>query len=220
MDEGWATTLEYLIGQVDLGEDKAAENFKQFRVNRWIKNRNLKSIQVPIVTRGELTPGNILGDNEYGKPALAYLALKDMLGDALFKKSLLEFMGRWHGKHPIPWDFFYSISNASGKNLDWFWNNWFFSSNYIDLSIQKLNPVKKGYDLIIDNIGGFAVPFDVNVTYADGSMQTIHQTPEVWHKDQKQATILLLSAKKIASVSIDGGIWMDADVSNNKLVVN
>ncbi len=219
MDEGWATTFEYLIGQVDLGKEKAAENYKQFRVNRWIKNPSIKEVQQPIITRGELQSGRILGDNEYGKPSLAYLALKDLLGDELFKKSLHEFMARWHGKHPIPWDFFYSINNASGKNLNWFWNNWFFSTNYIDLSIQKLEPTKKGYNLIIDNIGGFAIPFDVKVTYADGSDQTFHQTPQIWEKNQKQASVLLLSAKKISSVSIDGGIWMDADMSNNKLEV-
>ncbi len=219
MDEGWATTFEYLIGQVDLGKEKAAENYKQFRVNRWIKNPSIKEVQQPIITRGELTSGRILGDNEYGKPSLAYLALKDMLGDELFRKSLHEFMSRWHGKHPIPWDFFYSISNASGKNLDWFWNNWFFSKNYIDLSISKLDKASKGYNLIVDNIGGFAVPFDVEVTFEDGTNQTSHQTPEVWHKNQKQATILLLSAKKVSSVSIDGGIWMDADTSNNKFTV-
>lgn len=219
MDEGWATTFEYLIGQVDLGKEKAAENYKQFRVNRWIKNPLIKTVQQPIITRGELQSGRILGDNEYGKPSLAYLALKDMLGDDLFRKSLHDFMDRWHGKHPIPWDFFYSINNASGKNLDWFWNNWFFSNNYIDLSVQKLDQTKKGYNLIVDNIGGFAVPFDVNVVYADGSNQTFHQTPIVWQKDQKQTSILLLSAKKIASVSLDGGIWMDADLSNNKFTV-
>ncbi|RYE09382.1 MAG: M1 family peptidase [Sphingobacteriaceae bacterium] len=219
MDEGWATTLEYLIGQVDLGKEKAAENYKQFRVNRWIKNPSIKTVQQPIIMRGELQSGRILGDNEYGKPSLAYLALKDLLGDDLFKKSLHEFMDRWHSKHPIPWDFFYSMSNASGKNLDWFWNNWFFSTYYIDLSVQKLDQTKKGYNLTVDNIGGFAVPFDVNVTYADGSTQTFHQTPQVWEKNQKQASVLLLSAKKIASVTLDGGIWMDADVSNNTFTI-
>ncbi len=219
MDEGWATTLEYLIGQVDLGKTKASENYKQFRVNRWIKNPHIKEVQAPIVTRGELTSGRILGDNEYGKPSLAYLALKDLLGDELFKKSLQEFMGRWHGKHPIPWDYFYSMSNASGKNLDWFWNNWFFSNYYIDLAVQKAEKTAKGYNLIIDNVGGFAIPFDVTVTYADGSTQTIHQTPEVWQKNQKQASMLLLSAKKLRSVSVDGGIFMDADTSNNNLAI-
>ena len=219
MDEGWATTFEYLIGQVDLGKEKATENYKQFRVNRWIKNPNIKTIQQPIVMRGELQSGRILGDNEYGKPSLAYLALKDMLGDDLFKKSLHTFMDRWHGKHPIPWDFFYSMSNASGKNLDWFWNNWFFSTNYIDLSVQKLDQTRKGYNLLVDNIGGFAVPFDVVITYNDGSTQTFHQTPAVWEKNQKQTSVLLLSTKKIASVTLDGGIWMDADVSNNTFTV-
>ncbi len=219
MDEGWATTFEYLIGQVDLGKEKATENYKQFRVNRWIKNPNIKTIQQPIVMRGELQSGRILGDNEYGKPSLAYLALKDMLGDDLFKKSLHAFMDRWHGKHPIPWDFFYSMSNASGKNLDWFWNNWFFSTNYIDLSVQKLDQTRKGYNLVVDNIGGFAVPFDVVITYNDGSTQTFHQTPAVWEKNQKQTSVLLLSTKKIASVTLDGGIWMDADVSNNTFTV-
>ncbi len=220
MDEGWATTLEYLIGQVDQGNEKAAENYKQFRVNRWIKNPSIKEVQQPIITRGELTSGRILGDNEYGKPSLSYLALKDMLGDALFKKSLQGFMSRWHGKHPIPWDYFYAINDASGKNLNWFWNNWFFSKNYIDLSITKLEKAKKGYNLVVDNIGGFAVPFDAVITYADGSNETLHQTPEVWHQNEKQTTILLLPAKKIASVKLDGGIWMDADTSNNNLVVN
>ena len=217
MDEGWATTFEYLIGQVDLGKEKAAENYKMFRVNRWIRNPNIKTIQEPIITRGELQSGRILGDNEYGKPSLAYLALKDMLGDDVFRKSLHGFMDRWHGKHPIPWDFFYSINNVSGQNLNWFWENWFFSKNYIDLAAQKLNPTKKGYELIIDNIGGFAVPFDVNVTYADGSTQTFHQTPGIWKNNQKQAIVLFSSAKKISSAIIDGGIWMDADVSNNKI---
>jgi hypothetical protein len=220
MDEGWATTLEYLIGQSDLGKEKAAENYKQFRVNRWIKNKSIKEVQEPIITRGELQSGRILGDNEYGKPSLAYLALKDMIGDDEFKKTLHVFMDRWHGKHPIPWDYFYSINDASGKNLNWFWNNWFFSKNYIDLSISKLDKAKKGYNLIIDNIGGFAVPFDVVITYADGSNQTLHQTPEVWHKNEKQTSILLLSTKKISSINLDGGIWMDADVSNNNLAVN
>jgi len=55
-------------------------------------------------------------------------------------------------KHPIPWDFFYSFNTASGQNLNWFWNNWFFSHNYIDLSIREVNKSDKGYSVTIDNI--------------------------------------------------------------------
>ena len=47
------------------------------------------------------------GNNSYGKASLSYLALKDMLGDELFKKALHNYMEDWNGKHPIPWDYFY-----------------------------------------------------------------------------------------------------------------
>src|SRR5213076_2392583 len=58
--------------------------------------------------------GNSYGNNAYGKPALGYLALKELLGDAEFGRALHGFMDRWHGKHPIPWDFFNTVNNVAG----------------------------------------------------------------------------------------------------------
>jgi hypothetical protein len=150
------------------------------------------------------------------KPSLAYLALKDLLGDALFKKSLHEYMARWHGKHPIPWDFFNSISSASDKNLNWFWNNWFFSHNYIDLTLGKVEKINRGYAVSIKNTGGFAVPVNLQVTYTDGSSETMHKTPVIWQADQKRATVNINTAKKVQSVMLDGGIFMDADTKDNE----
>ena len=54
MDEGWATTLEYLIGISDLGEKKATDFFKLFRVNQWINDTSMEE-DIPIIT-----PSNIL----------------------------------------------------------------------------------------------------------------------------------------------------------------
>ncbi|MEP6712449.1 MAG: M1 family metallopeptidase, partial [Ferruginibacter sp.] len=133
MDEGWATALELLIGRSDMGINKAENFFKQFRVNGWINDASSEE-DLPIITPGNVLTGAGLGNNEYGKAALGYLAVKDLLGDDLFKKCLLAFMDRWHGKHPIPWDFFYSFNDVSGKNLNWFWDSWYFSHGYIDLA--------------------------------------------------------------------------------------
>src|SRR4029077_3149708 len=148
-----------LIGREDLGKERADEFYKRFRVNGWSNNPSSDQ-QVPIVTPGDAMTGGGFGNNEYGKASLGYLAMKDLLGDELFKKCLHEYMERWHGKHPIPWDFFYSFNSASGKNLNWFWSNWFFSNYYIDLSVRGVVKSKEGYQLTIDNIGGFAAPFD------------------------------------------------------------
>ncbi|HEU4554631.1 MAG TPA: M1 family metallopeptidase [Chitinophaga sp.] len=214
MDEGWATTFELLIGRDDQGKEKAEELYKQFRVDYWIHDPGADE-DIPIITPGDVLGGAGLGNNEYGKASLGYLAAKDLLGDALFKKCLHAFMDRWHGKHPIPWDFFNTFNNVAGRNLNWFWNSWFFSPDYIDLAAHKPVANAQGYTLQVDNIGGMAAPFDVNITYTDGSTDTLHQTPGVWQANLQQAQVRIPTKKKIQSLNIDGGIFMDADVTNN-----
>jgi hypothetical protein len=213
MDEGWATTFELLIGTSEVGKEKAEALYKNFRVDRWIHDASTAEDQPVITPSSELRGG--YGNNSYGKPSLSYFALKDMLGDVLFKKALHGYMDRWHGKHPIPWDYFNSMSNITGKNLDWFFNNWFFTNYYIDLSLKSVTKSAGGYTATIKNVGGFVVPFDVKATYADGSTESIHQTPVVWEKNQKQITVDIKTTKTIKSVTLDGGIFMDADESNN-----
>ncbi|HEX2848849.1 MAG TPA: M1 family metallopeptidase [Chitinophagaceae bacterium] len=214
MDEGWATTFELLLGYEDLGKEKAEELFKQFRVAGWIEDPSADQ-DIPIITPADVLTGAGFGNNIYGKAALGYIAVKDLLGDALFKKCLHEYMRRWNGKHPLPWDFFNSFNAAAGKNLDWFWNNWFFTSGYIDLAIQAVKKTSTGYAVSLKNIGGFTAPADLVITYKDGSTETKHFTPAVWEKDQKQASVSITTKKQIKSVKLDGGIFMDANEEDN-----
>ena len=209
MDEGWAATFEYLIGIEEHGKQAADKVYKEFRIQQYTQNSSTEEDQ-PIMSYQLSGPG--YGYNSYSKASLSYLALKDMLGDNLFKKSLHDYMGNWNGKHPIPWDYFNSINRSSGKNLNWFFNNWFFANNYIDITVKSVTK----NTISIGNIGGFAIPFDVNILYSDDSKETIHQTPAVWEKNQKLATITLKNKKQIKSIDLDGGIFMDAAPANNK----
>jgi hypothetical protein len=214
MDEGWTTAFENMIGIADLGKEKADGFFKQFRVASWATNPGDET-QIPIITPVNILSGQAMGHNEYGKPALAYLALKDMLGDDVFRKSLHGFMDRWNGKHPLPWDMFNSFSNLSGKDLSWYWHNWFFTSNYMDLALEKVTPITTGYALSIKNIGGYAVPTNVMVEYADGTKESLHQTAGIWEKNQQNATVNIATKKKITFIKLDGGIFMDANTKDN-----
>ncbi|MEO5562128.1 MAG: M1 family metallopeptidase [Chitinophagaceae bacterium] len=214
MDEGWATTFELLIGRENMGTEKAEEFYKRFRVRSWINDPS-QNEDISIITPSYNLSGAGMGNNEYGKASLGYLAMMDMLGDDLFKKCLHAYMDRWHGKHPIPWDFFYTFNNVSGKKLDWFWNNWFFSNNYIDLSLKNSVKSSKGYTLTIENIGGMAAPVNAIVTYTDGTTEKFHQSSSIWEKNQKLATFSIATKKPVASFKLDGGIFMDADPSNN-----
>ncbi|MFL5554790.1 MAG: M1 family metallopeptidase, partial [Gemmatimonadaceae bacterium] len=215
MDEGWATTFEYLIGTADLGKERATGFFKQFRVGGWISDPSPLQ-DLPIITPADALTGFAYGNNAYGKAALAYLALKDLLGDAEFGRALHAYMDRWHGKHPIPWDFFYTFNNVTGRNLNWFWNPWFFSNDYIDLAVRSVEKKGNGYTVVIDNIGGMLAPVDVHLGFADGTTQVVHETPAIWAANQRQATVAIPTSKTIQSLTLDGGIWMDADTTNNR----
>lgn len=214
MDEGWATTLEYLIGIAEHGKEAADKFYKAFRVNSYIKDKSTEEDQ-PIISMSTQVSGSGYGNNSYGKASLSYLALKDMLGDDLFKTALHHYMDNWNGKHPIPWDYFNSMNAGSKQNLNWFFNNWFFSNNYIDLSIANVATTAGKNMISIKNEGGFAIPFDVVITYADGAKETLHQTPAVWKANQKQISIATKGAKKIKAVSLDGGLFMDATPKDN-----
>ncbi|MDR6760354.1 hypothetical protein J2Y38_000533 [Flavobacterium sp. 2755] len=210
MDEGWATTFEYLIGIAEHGKEAADKFYKEFRVEDYIKDKSTEEDQ-PIITMSTQVSGPGYGNNSYGKASLSYIALKDLLGDELFKKSLHHYMDTWNGKHPIPWDYFNSMNTGSGKNLNWFFNNWFFTNNYIDISVSNVSKNA----ITIENKGGFAIPFDVNIVYADNSTETLHQTPGVWQKNQNSVSVAFNSKKQIKQVTLDGGIFMDATPDNN-----
>ncbi|NTS39324.1 M1 family metallopeptidase [Flavisolibacter sp. BT320] len=215
MDEGWVTAFEYLFNTETMGKEKGEELFKQFRVRGWTMDPSQEQ-DMPIITTGSNLSGGGLGNNIYGKPALAYLALKELLGDALFKKALHEYMSRWHGKHPIPWDFFNTYNSATGQNLNWFWNSWFFSPNYIDLKVQEVKSTAGTTTLTVQNVGGMPVPFDAVVTYSDGTTESFRQSPAVWKKNGKAATVPLKTKKAVTSVKLEGGIFMDAAPEDNE----
>ena len=217
MDEGWATTFELLIGTAEVGKQQAETLYKQFRVNQYIHDPSSFE-DLPVITpTDELGRAN--GNNEYGKASLSYLALKDMLGDALFKKALHTYMNNWHGKHPIPWDYFNSMSSGSGQDLSWFFNNWFFTYNYIDLAIKNVIKTTGGYAVNVQNTGGFVIPFDVKVTFADGKVDVFHHSPAVWAVNQKQIVVNVKTNQPITSITLDGGIFMDATPQDNTYTV-
>jgi hypothetical protein len=108
------------------------------------------------------------------------------------------------------------MNMGSGKNLNWFFNNWFYTNNYIDLKIAGASQMNDLLTINIDNTGGFAIPFDTEISYEDGTTEKLHFSPSVWEKDQRQAMLTIPITKKVKSVNIDGGIFMDYTPENNK----
>lgn len=214
MDEGWATALELLNGYSYMTKSYAEDMFTENRVFKWIEDRS-GDMDIPIITPGTSLTGKALKVNQYGKPALAYLALKDLMGDSAFKKSLHAYLDRWHGKHPTPWDFFNTFNNTYSKPLNWFWNNWFFSPNYMDIGIAGVSKSPHANLIRVHNNGEMAVPFDATIEYTDGSKEQQHLTPAVWERDPKNTYMHANYKKTVRSVTIGHSVFLDADLSDN-----
>ena len=93
--------------------------------------------QVPIMTNSE----SLLqfGNNAYAKPAAALNILREtILGRELFDFAFKEYAERWKFKRPTPADFFRTMEDASGTDLDWFWRGWFYTTDAVDISVDGI----------------------------------------------------------------------------------
>jgi predicted secreted protein len=95
------------------------------------------SRQTPIMTQSDSVLR--LGPNAYTKPAAALNILREtILGRELFDFAFREYAQRWMYKRPTPSDFFRTMEEASGVDLDWFWRGWFYSTDHVDISLDKV----------------------------------------------------------------------------------
>ncbi|MDC8829222.1 M1 family metallopeptidase [Alteromonas gilva] len=93
--------------------------------------------QVPIMTQSDSVLR--LGPNAYTKPAAALNILREtILGRELFDFAFKEYAQRWMFKRPTPADFFRTMEEASGVDLDWFWRGWFYSTDHVDISLDSV----------------------------------------------------------------------------------
>ena len=130
MDEGLNTFLQYLTEQ-EWEEDYPSRRGDPEKMVPYMRGGN----QRPIMTGSE----EILqfGANAYGKPATALNILREtILGRELFDFAFREYAQRWKFKRPTPSDFFRTMEDASGVDLDWFWRGWFYSTDHVDISIE------------------------------------------------------------------------------------
>lgn len=134
MDEGLNSFLQYLT------EQQWERNYPHRRgpsnlIVDYMKTDKL--LLEPIMSNSESVSN--LGANAYSKPTTALNILREtVLGRELFDYAFKVYANRWKFKHPAPADFFRTMEDASGIDLDWFWRGWFYTTEHVDISIEDL----------------------------------------------------------------------------------
>ena len=132
MDEGLNTFLQFQAERL-WDKDYPARRGEPKDIAEYMLSQN----QVPLMTQSD----SVLqfGANGYGKPATALTILREtVLGRDLFDRAFREYAVRWRFKHPTPYDFFRTMEESSGVDLDWFWRGWFYGTDHVDIALDKV----------------------------------------------------------------------------------
>ncbi|MGQ0829112.1 MAG: M1 family metallopeptidase [Bacteroidota bacterium] len=134
MDEGLNTFVQFLTEQ-EFDNNFPSSRGLPTKITEYM--RLPKNELEPVMTNSE----NIInfGPNAYAKPATALTILREtVMGRELFDFAFKEYANRWAFKHPTPSDFFRTMEDASGVDLDWFWRGWFYNIDPVDISLDSV----------------------------------------------------------------------------------
>ena len=197
MDEGWAVMLPY-----DFQERVVEGNDP--RKSHTIRYQYLAGTEqdMPLIVPSVNLIGVAYRLSAYSRPSVAYEILRDMLGDDLFLKGLHTFMERWNGKHPIPYDLFYSFNNGTGKDLNWYWKSWFFDFGYPDLSITQVEIDGIDISITIKKEGNIPIPIKLTLIYSEGSESVVYNDASVWSDGKDEIIITEKTTNMIKMIKL------------------
>ena len=238
MDEGLNSYME-MLAELDYDKDFPITRGYPKNIVRYMSGD--QSRIAPIMSKGDNVYS--FGANAYGKPATALWILREtIMGKELFDHAFKTYSQRWMFKHPTPADFFRTMEDASGVDLDWFWRGWFYTTDVTDIGIKgvKKFSIKKGknavdfiedtsnglgfsekhekylYEITYNKPGGLVMPIIVEFTYKDGTKEKKTYPAQIWRYNDKEITKVFSSKKQITNILIDPDLeTADVDVTNN-----
>jgi hypothetical protein len=149
--------------------------------------------EATIMAHPYLIPSNQYGIMAYNKPGSVLVMLEDVIGKETFSRAMNEYYSRWLFKHPYPSDFFNTIEDVSGRDLDWFWNQWFDQTWKLDLAVGDVkNEESNGRwrsTIVLENKEQIVMPATLRLMLADGTARDLRFAETVWDKG-RTATIV------------------------------
>ncbi|MDI9311722.1 MAG: M1 family metallopeptidase [Limnohabitans sp.] len=174
----------------------------------------------PIFTAPDGMKEASLGLLAYYKPAEGLNILRNqVLGKERFDKAFRIYTERWAFKHPTPDDFFRTIENVAGEDLNWFWRSWFINNWQFDQAISKvkyvLGDAKKGAIITIDNLEKMPMPVVLEIKTKDGKTMRKTLPVEIWQRN-KSWSFKVDTKDEIETITLDPeNAFPDINESNN-----
>ncbi len=212
MDEGLTTFATYVMAESLYTTEHAVLSFYDEYQGHFGDVTD-----VPIFVASDYLKRPVYYYTSYTKPAVFFLILRDVLGPEIFTRGLREFVNRWEGKHPQPYDLFFSLEDVCKKDLNWLIVPWVFEYGYVDLALGQVTENTGQYEITVENRGIYPAPVDLKIHYRDGKTREIHYTAEIWKTGELDYTLKISAESGIRSISLLNSTLLDADLSNNSI---
>jgi aminopeptidase N len=156
----------------------------------------------------------------YNKTALWLHTLERYLGWRRLQRGMSLFFARSVFKHPQPEDFFAAINEGAGRDMTWYFDQVYRSSNVFDYAIGGLTSRMDGKtahtEVTVQRLGEAVFPVDVEVTFADGTRAREHwDGRDRWKLYSWDRPSAALSAE----VDPDHVLLLDINRTNNSLTL-
>lgn len=224
MDEGMNTFVEYLA------QEEWSRNFDSNNGHAYDAVRDPRYSQFMTGERGPIMTASDIdvdyGFNAYTKTSAGLSILREtVLGRKLFDYAFKEYVKRWKYKHPIPADFFRTMEDASGMDLDWFWRGWFFSTQKVDLGIDNVTwyrvrqpgdePAPSKADCYITRIRNLD-DIEKTAVESDASLLDKYDSTEYKIRDDEQYAKMIDGLTPEQKEQVEAGYnYYQIDISNN-----
>ncbi|MDR3695131.1 M1 family metallopeptidase [Mucilaginibacter sp.] len=217
MDEGFNTFINTLsTADFNNGEYKSKKPMDLHMMASRITNPTLEPVLSQPANLKEKNMGILL----YFKPAIGLTMLREqILGPERFDFAFRNYIDKWAFKHPTPDDFFRSMENAGGENLQWFWRGWFLNNWQLDVAVREVKYVDgdstKGALITIDNLQKMAMPVILEIKTVSGKVSRVNLPVEIWERNSSW-TFKYPSTEAIESVTYDPDkVFPDINPDNN-----
>jgi len=217
MDEGFNTFInQYASQEFNKGEYKDTSKIDLVRI--------LRNNKDPL-----MTPPEAVGLDDYYqyyiKTSVGLNILRNVvLGPQRFDYAFNAYVKHWAFKHPLPYDLFRAMNDASGEDLNWFWKEWFFTAWKLDQAVTGLKYVNgnaaEGALITITNKEKMAMPVQLKITQANGKTEILNLPVNVWQRNGVW-TFKYPSTSTIKKIVIDPKHELpDVDLTNNTYTAN
>jgi len=213
MDEGFNTFADYDVAEAFFKGTAYGDTLRRELLGAYAVNATAGNEQ-PMITK----PDEVrqLYWNAYQKPALMLSILRDaVVGRDDFNRAFREYFRRWKLKHPQPADFFRTMSDVTGRDLDWFWRDWIYTTARLDQAVDEVRRDGDSTFITLSNRGQMVLPVQLELRYGDGTTERRDLPVELWSLGDK-FRYRMTGPKQVVGVVIDPKrLYPDSDRANN-----